>query len=340
MKSTHPAHAWRDSYGRWRHLETLFWVAAAGCFFVFPDRLTLGSQILITGLFAFSLDLAMGYAGIATLGHAAFFGLGAYTAGLLSCYGLGEPLFGLVMAMLVAAVLGALSSFLVVRGAEHSRLMVTLGFGLLLYEVANKAGSITGGVDGLQNMNVLPIAWLFPFDLDGKTGYIYAYAVTLVLFLCGRRLIYSPFGLSLRAIHDNPRRSSAIGIDNSRTLAWAYTLSAAIAGAAGALLAQTTQVVALDAISFSRSSDIIIIVILGGTARLYGGFIGAALFVIAGDVLSSINPIYWQFWLGMILIFAVLFARGGLLGALAKLQVRFRPRRRAQAFDKAEVTDA
>jgi branched-chain amino acid transport system permease protein len=324
MNSSHPAHAWRKEYGRWRPLETAFWAAAAACFFIFPDRLTLGSQILITGLFAFSLDLAMGYAGIATLGHAAFFGVGAYTAGLLSCHGLGEPLFGLVAAAAAAALLGALTSVLVVRGEEHSRLMVTLGLGLLLYELANKAGSITGGVDGLQNMNVLPIAWLFPFDLEGKTGYLYSYAVTLVVFLCGRRVIHSPFGLALRAIHDNPKRTTAIGIDNARTLARAYTLSAAIAGVAGALLAETTQVVALDSISFARSADIIIIVILGGTARLYGGFIGAALFVIAGDVLSSINPIYWQFWLGMILIFAVLFARGGLMGALAKMQRRLR----------------
>jgi branched-chain amino acid transport system permease protein len=325
MTSVHAAGAWRSTYGRWRRLETLFWVAAAACFFIFPDRLTLGSQILITGLFAFSLDLAMGYAGIATLGHAAFFGLGAYTTGLLACHGLGEPLFGLIAAAAAAALLGAVTSALVIRGAEHSRLMVTLGLGLLLYELANKAGGITGGVDGLQITNVLPIAWLFPFDLYGKTGYIYAFVVTLCIFICGRRMIYSPFGLTLRAIHDNPKRTAAIGIDNNRTLALAYTLSAAIAGVAGALLAQTTQVVALDAISFSRSADIIIIVILGGTARLYGGFVGAALFLIAGDALSSIDPIYWQFWLGMILIFAVLFARDGLMGALAKLPLR-RPR--------------
>jgi branched-chain amino acid transport system permease protein len=322
MRSVHLTHVWRDQYGRWRRLETFFWVAAAGCFFIFPDRLTLGSQILITGLFAFSLDLAMGYAGIATLGHAAFFGVGAYTAGLLSCHGLGEPLFGLLAAAAAAALLGALTSMLVVRGAEHSRLMVTLGLGMLLYELANKAGGITGGVDGLQDMNVLPIAGLLPFDLEGRTGYVYSYGVTLAVFLCGRRVIYSPFGLALRAIHDNPKRSMAIGIDNGRALARAYTLSAAIAGVAGALLAQTTQVVALDAIGFSRSADIIVIVILGGTARLYGGFVGAALFVIAGDLLSSINPIYWQFWLGIILIFTVLFARGGVMGALERLWLR------------------
>jgi branched-chain amino acid transport system permease protein len=344
MTTDRPAHSRVLSYGRWRPLETVFWLAAAACFFIFPDRLTLASQILIIGLFAFSLDLLMGYAGIATLGHAAFFGIGAYTAGLLARYGLGEPIFGLVAAGAVAALVGLLSSTLVVRGSDLSRLMVTLGLGVLLYELANKAISITGGVDGLQDMQVLPIAGLFSFDLGGKTGFVYAYVVAFVMFLLGRRLIYSPFGLALRAIHDNPRRTPAIGIDNTRSLSALYAFACALAGIAGALLAQTTGFVALDVVSFSRSADVLIIVILGGTARLYGGFVGAALFMIAREVLSNINPVYWQFWLGIILILAVLFARGGVMGSAALLMQRFRARmaRRGNrhAKLKTETTDA
>jgi branched-chain amino acid transport system permease protein len=344
MTSDRPRHPARLSYGRWRPLETAFWLAAAACFFIFPDRLTLASQILIIGLFAFSLDLLMGYAGIATLGHAAFFGIGAYTAGLLARYGLGEPLFGLAAAAAAAALVGLLSSTLIVRGSDLSRLMVTLGLGLLLYELANKAIGITGGVDGLQDMQVLPIAGLFSFDLGGKTGFIYAYVIAFVMFLLGRRLIFSPFGLALRAIHDNPRRTPAIGIDNSRALSVLYTFACALAGVAGALLAQTTGFVALDAVSFSRSADVLIIVILGGTARLYGGFVGAVLFMVAREVLSNINPVYWQFWLGIILILAVLFARGGVMGSAALLMQRLRMRaaRRGSrhAKLKTEATDA
>jgi branched-chain amino acid transport system permease protein len=344
MTSDRPRQTARLSYGRWWPLETAFWLAAAACFFIFPDRLTLASQILIIGLFAFSLDLLMGYAGIATLGHAAFFGIGAYTAGLLARYGLGEPLFGLAAAAAVAGVVGLLSSTLVVRGSDLSRLMVTLGLGMLLYELANKANGITGGVDGLQDMQVLPIAGLFSFDLGGKTGFVYAYVIAFVMFLLGRRLIYSPFGLALRAIHDNPRRTPAIGIDNSRSLGALYAFACALAGVAGALLAQTTGFVALDVVSFSRSADVLIIVILGGTARLYGGFVGAVLFMIAREVLSNINPVYWQFWLGIILILAVLFARGGVMGSAAllmqRLRARFARRGNRHAKLKTEAHDA
>jgi branched-chain amino acid transport system permease protein len=300
--------------------EMAFWLVPVAAFFLLPGYRVLGSQILIAALFALSLDLVLGYAGILTLGHAAFFGLGAYTAGLLSVHGWGEPLSGLVAAAAVAALAGFAVSFLVVRGEDLARLMVTLGLGLLLFEAANKAHFITGGVDGLSGVSMWKLFGVFPFDLGGRTAYVYSFAVLLAVFLFLRRLARSPFGLSLRGIRENRLRMPAIGVPVRRRLVAAFTLGAAIAGLAGALLAQTTQFVGLDTLSFGRSADVMIMLVLGGTGRLYGALIGTAVFMIAQDYLSGINPVYWQFWLGLLLVAFVFFARGGIMGTLEKLR--------------------
>jgi branched-chain amino acid transport system permease protein len=280
----------------------------------------LGSQILIAALFALSLDLILGYAGIVSLGHAAFFGLGAYTAGLLAAHGWGEPLSGLVAGGLVAALGGFAASFLVVRGEDLARLMVTLGIGLLLYEAANRAADVTGGVDGLSGVTMWKLFGVFAFDVGGKTAYLYSLVVLFAGFLFLRRLVNSPFGLSLRAIRENRKRVPAIGAPVHRRLVAAFTVGAAIAGVAGALLAQTTQFVGLDTLGFNRSADLLIMLVLGGTGRLYGAILGTAVFMIAQDYLSGINPVYWQFWLGLLLVAFVFFARGGILGAIDKVR--------------------
>jgi branched-chain amino acid transport system permease protein len=300
--------------------EIAFWLVPVAAFFLLPGYRVLGSQILIVALFALSLDLVLGYAGILTLGHAAFFGLGAYTAGLLSVHGWGEPLSGLAAAAAVAAIAGFAVSFLVVRGEDLARLMVTLGLGLLLFEAANKAHFITGGVDGLSGVSMWKLFGVFPFDLSGRTAYVYSFAVLLLVFLFLRRLARSPFGLSLRGIRENRLRMPAIGVPVRRRLVAAFTLGAAIAGLAGALLAQTTQFVGLDTLSFGRSADVMIMLVLGGAGRLYGALIGTAVFMIAQDYLSGINPVYWQFWLGLLLVVFVFLARGGIMGALERLR--------------------
>jgi branched-chain amino acid transport system permease protein len=280
------------------------------CYFLFPKYLVLGSHVLVVALFALSLDLILGYAGIVSLGHAAFFGLGAYTAGLLSArWGWHEPLSGLVVAGLVAGVAGWLSSFLVVRGNDLTRLMVTLGLGLLLYEGANKASFLTGGVDGLSGMTPAQLLGLWSFDLQGRTAYLYSYAVLLLLFLVARRLVHSPFGLSLRGIREGRKRMPAIGAPVRNRLVAIYTVAATLAGIAGALLAQTTQFVGLDTLGFPRSAELLIMVVLGGAGRLYGALAGAAVFMLVQDYLSGINPVYWQFWLGLLLVAVVLFRR-------------------------------
>jgi len=286
--------------------EAAFWAALLAAFFLLPGYLVLGSQVLITALFVLSLDLILGYAGIVSLGHAAFFGLGAYTAGLLALHGWNEPLSGLVAAALVAAVAGFASSFLVVRADDLSRLMVTLGIALLLYEGANRAHSITGGVDGLSGITMGKLFGVFAFDLAGRTAYLYALGVLFAVFVLLRRLARSAFGLALRGIRENPRRMAAIGAPVRRHLVAAYTLAAAIAGTAGALLAQTTQFVGLDTLGFERSAEGLVMLVLGGAGRLYGGIVGTAVFMVAQDLLSGINPLYWQFWLGVLLVAFVL----------------------------------
>lgn len=307
---------------RLRWVEVAFWLALASCFFLLPDKLTLMSQILIFGLFAVSLDMALGYAGILTVGHAAFFGAGAYAAGLLAKHGWGEPFTGLLVALVVCAALGYLLSYLVVRGADLTRLMITIGVCVLLAELANRLSGITGGTDGLQGMVMWPVLGLFDFDLYGKTAFLYAFGVVLVMFLGVRLILRSPFGLALRGIHDSRKRMLAIGSPVESRLRMAYALSAAVAGVAGALLAQTTQFVGIESIGFNRSAEVLIILVLGGTGRLYGGMIGALVYMLVHDAFADLNPEYWMFWLGIFLIAAVMVGRGGIMGALSRLAKR------------------
>jgi branched-chain amino acid transport system permease protein len=303
----------------WRWPEYAFWLLPMVAYFLFPKNLALLSQIAITALFCLSLDLILGYAGIVSLGHAAFFGLGAYAAGLMAKYGWGDPLLGLAGAGMVAAAAGFLTSFLVLRGADLTRLMVTLGVSMMLYEAANKLTDFTGGVDGLQGVEIKPVLGMFGFDLYSKTAYWYSVAVLFVMFWVARRLVHSPFGLSLRGIRQNVGRMPAIGAPVNGRLVVVYTIGAAYAGIAGALLTQTTQFVSLDVLAFSRSAELLLILVLGGTGSLYGALVGTMVFMAAHHFLSDINPQYWQFWLGAALVLIVLFAREGIMGLLRKL---------------------
>jgi branched-chain amino acid transport system permease protein len=292
---------------RWSPLEVAFWLAAAASVLLLPSKHLILTEIAILGLFAVSLDLILGYAGIVSLGHAAFFGFGAYVAGILAKHGvIKEPLLALLASGLAAALLGFVTSFLVLRGSDLTRLMVTLGVALVLREIANRL-EITGGADGH-----------FAFDIFGRTSYIYSLIVLFVLFLIARRIVNSPFGLSLRSIKGNPLRAAAIGIHVNRRLVMVYTIAAGYAGIAGALLTQTTQFASLSVLDFERSADVMLIVIIGGTGYLYGGLIGAVLFKLVQDYLASVNPQYWQFWLGLILVMMIMFGRvyGAAMAAL------------------------
>jgi branched-chain amino acid transport system permease protein len=308
---------------RWRVAEIVFWLVAFGALFAPAGKHLLLNEIAILALFALSLDLILGYAGIISLGHAAFFGAGAYAAGIFCKLVMPDPTAGLLVAIIVAAVLGFATSFLVLRGSDLTRLMVTLAVALVLHEIANALRDWTGGADGLQGMTVGPVLGTFDFDLYGRTAYAYSLTTLFVLFLLARLVMRSPFGLSLMAIHRNPLRAAALGVPVHRRLIAAYTLGAAYAGAAGALLAQTTGYVSLDVLEFQRSADVLLTLIIGGTGWLYGGIAGAIVFKILQDLLSSTSPQFWLFWMGIFLVVLALVGRerltSGVRGLVAKM---------------------
>ena len=294
---------------RWRWSEAVVWVIAFGLLFLPPGKHLLLNEIAILALFALSLDLILGYAGIISLGHAAFFGLGAYAAGLMCKHVTPDPFAGLAVATLLASMMGLLTSLLVLRGSDLTRLMVTLGVALVLHEIANALSGWTGGADGLQGMVVGPLLGRFDFDLYGRTAYAYSLSILFVLFLVARRTVHSPFGLSLMAIRRNRLRASALGVPVNRRLVAVYALSAAYAGAAGALLAQTTAYVSLEVLEFGRSADVLLALIIGGAGWLYGGLAGAVIFKVLQDTLSAGAPQFWMFWMGLFLVVLALVGR-------------------------------
>jgi branched-chain amino acid transport system permease protein len=307
---------------RWSPLEIAFWVFAFATIWLFPGKHLILTETAILALFALSLDLILGYAGIISLGQAAFFGVAGYFSGLVAKYGIvNEPIIALLLSGLVAAALGFVTSVLVLRGSDLTRLMVTLGVALMLGELANRYSNITGGADGLQGVTIAPIFGVFRFDMFGHNGYVYCLIVLFVCFVIVRRIVYSPFGLSLRSLKGNALRASAIGIPVNRRLVAVYTVSAGIAGIAGALLTQTTAFCSLDVFSLERSADLLLVLIIGGTGYLYGGLIGAVIYKFLQDWIASLTPQYWQFWIGLVLVAIVLVGRERVDGWITALRV-------------------
>jgi len=301
------------SDARWRGWEIALAIALPASWWLLPGQALLASEIAILALFAVSLDLILGYAGIVSLGHAAFFGFGAYAAALFAKHVQPDPLLGLAVAVAATAVLGALCSLLILRGSDLTRLMVTLGVAALLYELANKLDELTGGADGLQGVAMGPLLGRFGFDLAGRTAYAYTLVVLVLAMALARRLVHSPFGVSLQALRDNRLRAASIGLSISSRLVAVYTVAAAMAGAAGALLAQTTGFASLDVLAFHRSADVLLVLVIGGTGYLYGGIFGALAFKLLQDLISSWTPQYWTFWLGLFLVVLVLVGRDRLI---------------------------
>lgn len=301
----------------------LFWLAWVVAFFLPGANLALLTQVLVWGLFALSLDLVLGYRGVPSLGHAAFFGIGAYTAGFLGKYGWTEPITGLLIAGLVAGLVG-LAAGRIVRGLHGvGLLMVTLGLNLLLYDFVHRATELTGGDDGLQGITIAPIFGVFRFDMMGTTAYVYVLIVAFVSFLAIRALVNSAWGLALLGARDNSRRMMMLGAPVAGDLTCAFGISAALAGVAGALLTQTTQFVSPEVMSFQRSADVLTVLVIGGAAMLYGGFIGALVFLVLRDALAALNPIYWYFWIGLLLVLIVAFFRRGILPSVVKGRARW-----------------
>lgn len=298
---------------RWRPWEYALWVGALASPALFMEHSLIINEVAIVALFAVSLDLILGYTGIVSLGHAAFLGFGAYTAALFAKFVMPDPLVGLVVGVLASTVLGALCSFTILRGTDLTRIMVTLGLALILYELANKLDWLTGGADGLQGVMMGPVLGRFEFDLYGQVAAWYSLVVLLVCFLLARRVVHSPFGATLMAVRDNRLRAMAIGIPVTARLAVIYTVSAGMAGAAGALLAQTSGFASLDVFSIERSADVMLMLVIGGVGWLYGGVAGAVVFKLMHDVIAGITPQYWTFWIGLFLVVLVLVGRDRLL---------------------------
>jgi branched-chain amino acid transport system permease protein len=298
---------------RWRWWEIALGVVAVSSWWLAGEHALLANEIAILALFAVSLDLILGYAGIVSLGHAAFFGFGAYAAALFAKLVTPEPLIGLAVGTGAAALLGAVSSVLVLRGSDLTRLMVTLGVALVLYELANKLDWLTGGMDGLQGVIMGPLLGRFEFDLYGRTAYGYSLTVLIIGVLIARRVVHSPFGISLKALRDNRLRATSIGLSVQWRLAAVYTFAAALAGASGSLLAQTSGFASLDVLDFNRSADVLLVLVIGGTGYLYGGIFGAIAFKLLHDAVSAWTPQYWSFWLGLFLVILMLVGRERLI---------------------------
>ncbi|MBC7436369.1 MAG: branched-chain amino acid ABC transporter permease [Bdellovibrionales bacterium] len=298
---------------RWKKWEFIFWALAFASPLVLGSHALIINEIAIVGLFAVSLDLILGYTGIVSLGHAAFFGMGAYSAALFAKHVMPDPTIGLLVGTTAATLLGALFSLTIMRGTDLTRLMVTLGAGLIMMELANKLDWLTGGADGLQGVTMGKLLGTFEFDLSGRTAAWYSLTVLLVCFVLARRLVHSPMGATFKAIRDNRLRAMAIGVPVSSRLALVYTVAAGMAGASGALLAQTGGFASLDLFEFHRSADVMLMLVIGGTGWLYGGLAGAIVFKLMQDLLSQITPQYWLFWLGLFLVVLVLVGRDRLL---------------------------
>ena len=314
-----------NASNRLRWTEWLPWAAALAVFFLLPDYLSLGARVLTYILFALSLDLILGYAGIITLGHAAFFGLGAYVTGILSAkLGVTDPLLQMLASAFAAGLLGLATGALVLRTHGLTQLMLTLAVAAVCLEIANKATPLTGGADGLSGVTIAPILGFFKFDMYGRTAYLWCLALVFAGWYVIRRLIYSPFGAALTGIRENSVRMHAVGAPVFGRLLAVYTVSAMVAGIAGALLTQTNQFVGLNVLGFEPSGELLVMLILGGVGRLYGAFVGPLVFLIAQDYLARQFPEYWYFGIGLMLVIVVLFARGGILGISDALVARLR----------------
>jgi len=327
----HPAALALAGRHRLRVWEPIPWVLAIALYFAFPKHLGFGTELLVTILFALSLDLVLGYAGIVTLGHAAFFGTGAYTVGMLAKHGIwNEPITGLILAAVVAAAVGLGSGLVLLRTQGLTLLMLTLCTMALLEEAANLGHDYTGGFDGLDNVPITPLFGVFEFDpLYPTTQYLYVLAVLCLCFAFVRTLVYSPFGQSLTGIRENMLRMHAVGAPVRARLVTCYSLSAAIAGIAGGIWAQANAYVNLGTLGLDRAATVLIILVLGGYGRLYGAFIGAVAYMVLSHFLAKIYPTAWQLGLGLLLVLIALFARNGILGMGEALWRRLRATRAA-----------
>jgi len=309
---------WRGRAG------ALWWAAAVACYFIFPDYRAFGASVLVMALFGLSLGLSLGFAGIVSLGHAVYFGMGAYVAGRLALGGWQEPISVVLIAGLAAGVLAVGVGYSILRLSGLPLLMVTLAIGVIAFEAANKATGLTGGDDGLVGISFEPVLGIFQWKLDGQVQYIYSLAWLAIVFLVARRLVDSPYGLSMAGVRENPLRMQLLGAPVLHRLVVMYSISAVMAGFAGALLTQNTAFVGLQVLSVETSVDVLVMVVLGGVFSIYGGLLGAPVYMIVKYLTQQWNPFYWMLVIGVLLMGVTFFLKGGIAAWMAGV---FRPRR-------------
>lgn len=300
-------------------LAAIVAVAVAG-YWLFPDNLALLTRIIAMALLVVSLDLVTGYCGVATLGHAALFGAGAYAAGIGAVhFGVTDPVAMVAVGLVAGALAGLVAGVVMLRGRGLGQLVLSIAIVYLFHEAANKASRWTGGSDGLAGIAPDPLLGLFGFDLWGRTAYVFGVVLLVVVVALLRVLVRSPFGMLCRGIRQDPVRVAAMGASVDAALVRMFAISGAVAGVGGALNAVSTQVVGLDSLSFTTSAEALVMLVLGGAGSLYGGLVGALAFMWFEDFISSVNPFHWLTVVGALLIAVVLFAPAGLYGTAARL---------------------
>jgi len=290
-----------------------------GGYWFFPDNLAFLTRVISVALLVLSLDLIVGYCGIASLGQGALYGAGAYAAGIACVHGITDPVLLIVIGAAAGAMMGLLMGAIMLRAHGLPQLVLSIAIVQLLHEAANKASLITGGSDGLSGMSPAPLFGLFEFDLWGRSAYLFGLGLLLIVFAVLRLVTRSPFGMICRGLKEDPLRISALGIYAFPVLLKMFVISGTVAGMGGALAAIATQVVGLDSVSFEVSANALVMLVLGGIGHLYGALIGTVIFMALEHIVAAINPFHWMTLVGAALIAIVLFAPRGLSGTLDEL---------------------
>ncbi|MFI4987976.1 MAG: branched-chain amino acid ABC transporter permease [Alphaproteobacteria bacterium] len=279
-----------------------------------PFYLDLFTRILIFAIAALSLDLILGYGGMVSFGHAAYLGIGAYAVGILSHYGLTNGVLHFAVALAASALAALLIGAVSLRTSGVYFIMITLAFSQMIYFLGVSL-NVYGGDDGMNIKAHSDFGRVL--ELDNASVLYYLVLAALLLFLgLGRRLIGARFGMVIRGVKSNERRMRAIGFPTFRYKLAAFAISGAVCGVAGALLANLTLFVSPSIMHWTRSGEIMVMVILGGMGSLFGPVLGAIAFLLLEHFLSGLTS-HWQAILGPILVLVVLFAKRGIFGLLA-----------------------
>lgn len=303
---------------------TIMVLGAIG-YFLFPDDLAFLTRLIGITFLVLSLDLVTGYCGIATLGHAAQFGVAAYAAGIACVRGVTDPIALLATGIVAGTLMGLVSGALIARFRGLPQLVLSIAVGQLVAALANKLSWLTGGSDGLSGITPSKVFGVFGFDMFSRTAYLFSLSVLVVVFVLLTRFVRSPFGLMCRGIKDDDLRARMIGVSVYPRLVVMYGIAGAVAGVGGALTAISTGVVGLDSVSFERSAEVLVMLVLGGAGHLWGALAGAVLFQIFEHIVAAANPFHWMTLVGLLLILIVVFLPRGLIQPVFSLMTRPRP---------------